>query len=334
MIGTEHADMDYHVGNKTCRFLELFRGTVPFEFVKINYHFDPRETTTVMYEGKIEKARHLATKELEEFRYKMVMKKIQEARNNNRLFTNGDQIGIEDFQIIGDDTELPSLELWLKPSFFYDLAGMNHCVDVPELDDGKGGKTTVRAAYIKDPASFRDVLPNNIGCNSSVITSDSYLILMNRGNVNMQYPNLIGVPAGFMAPDKDRIDGVPNPFKTAQRETSEEAGAGVAPDLNDIKLAQIGRPVTGKTGDLHGEISFIVKSKKTHDEVLKSPKSSKYEGKIFAVPFEPKQMAPYMLNPDKWVPAHWAITAFNLEREFGMEELAKALDEAEPLPEK
>jgi hypothetical protein len=334
MSGTEHADMDYHVGSKTCAFLELFRGMVPFEDVKINYHFDPRETTTVVYEDKPERARVVATKELEEFRYNMVKRKIKEARDNKRNFSNGDQFGLQDWQILNEDAEHPQLELWMKPAFFYDLAGLNHCVDVAELDDGKGGKTTVRSAYIKDPSSFRDVLSNNIGCNSSVITEDKYLILMNRGNVNMQYPNAIGVPAGFMSVEKDRIDGVPNPFKTAQRETAEEAGAGVAPDVKDIKLVQIGRPVTGKTGDMHGEISFIIKSKKNHTEVLKAPKSSKYEGKLFAVPFEPKKVAPYMLKPEKWVPAHWAVTAYTLEAEFGMEALAKALDEAQPLPEK
>jgi hypothetical protein len=331
---TIHEDLDFHVGKKVVGFYEIFNGNIPFNDLVCHYRHDPREVTTIVYEDKAEKARVLPTPELDGFRYNMIKRKMKEARDAKRMFNNGSQIGLHDWMLADEDSEHPRVELWMMPSYFFDLAGLNHCVDVPELDDGKGGKTTIRQAYIKNPISFRDVLPNNIGVNTSVISSDGQFILMNRGNVNMQYPNTVGVPAGFMSAEKDRIDGIPNPFMTAKRETTEEAGgAAVRADIRDFKLVQIGRPVTGKTGDLHAEISMTLESKTTADEILKSPRTGKYEGKLFAVPAEPRKVAPYMARPEKWVPAHWAVTALHLLRKFPEEEVVQALNEAEPLPE-
>jgi hypothetical protein len=350
------ADWDFHVGPLTIPFYEAHRGRHPFNRVQINYDATA-PTEMVPYFDKPEPGIQLPTAELREFRLKMVRSKKKEADEKKQGMSNGLQVGLVDMRLHDEDNADTVLEVYTRPSFFYDHIALGMHVDVPELDDEKGGKTTIRAAYGQNPETFRGVLPNNIGVNTCPITSDGYLIWMSRGTQNLQYPgqadvrvpSMLGVPAGFMQrtrKDKkgnqtrgDYVGLAPNPFVTAKWETEEEAG--IIAHLEDFELVQIGRPVTGKTGDLHAEINMMLRTGMTADQVLEAPRTGKYEGKLFALPFEPRPVAALLwgITPEhkrskdpraNWVPAHAALVAYAAEQQFGADALIKALEETNP----
>lgn len=317
----EFADWDFHIGTLTIPFYEAVRGDFKIQDVEIKY--EKAALTQMTYDDKQEAGLLMPFEELQVFRYKMVQAKLKEATEKKRVMSNGQQVGLKNWRLHDEDSQRPILELYFRPSYFFDHAGINMSLDVPELDDGKGGKTTVRNVLGQNPENFDDGMPNSIGVNTSVITSDGYLVLMNRGDKNMQYPNMLGVgAAGFMSREKDCIGFVPNPFLTAKRETFNEGG--IEACLENFTLVQVGRPVSGKTGDMHGEICTILETKMTADEILKANKKEKYEGRHFKVPFQPNDIAPYLKK--QWVPAHAALTALTVEKKFGKEALENAVN--------
>jgi len=207
----------------------------------------------------------------------------------------------------------------------------------------EGRKVSVRQKYVKNPLDLNDVLANPIGCSATVISEpDNNFMMVERSMKLSQYPGLYGdYAAGFMNPDKDLIDGKPNPFKTLQREIQEEAG--IACSINDIKLFGIGRAMD----DLHGEIWGELRTPLTVQEILSAPVKDKYENlRRFDVPFEPKEVLRYITKtidqipigvpPEscvwiigrspKWVPAHAVNTIHSLEREYGHDKVIKALE--------
>jgi len=277
------------------------------------------------------------------FKDQLVDKKKKEAEARGAPFYDGPMVRLNDYGIkIQDDiTEAHRLVLKFGKTSWFSYSATNKSLDEKILKQN-GRKVSIREKYIKDPLDLNDVLANCVGSNATVISEpDHRLVMVERSMKLAQYPALYGdAVAGFMHPEKDLIDGKPNPFKTLQREAQEEAG--ITCSVNDLKLLGVGRAMD----DLHGEIWSELRTPLTVQEIYSAPKKDKYEAlRMFDVPFEPKEVLKFLIKTidqtpvgvpsesnvwiidrsPKWVPAHAVNVIHSLEREYGHDKVVRTL---------
>lgn len=282
--------------------------------------------------------------DIDTFKTQLVEKKKNEAEARGAPFFDGQMVRLNDYGVKIKDlkTEDQKLVLTLSRTSWFTYSSTNKSLDEKILEE-QGRKFSVREKYVTDSLNLSDVLANPIGCSATVISEPDHSLMMTERSMKLaQYPGLYGdYAAGFMNPDKDLVDGKPNPFKTLEREAKKEAGIDFS--VNDLKLLGVGRAMD----DLHGEIWGELRSSLTVQEILSLPVRDKYENlRRFSVPFEPKDVLKYVATTidstpigvppasgawvigksPKWVPAHALNTIRSLEREYGHDKLIKELE--------
>ncbi|MBI4173694.1 MAG: hypothetical protein HY519_03155, partial [Candidatus Aenigmarchaeota archaeon] len=237
-----------------------------------------------------------------------------------------------------------ALSLHLQPTTWFTYEATNKSLDTGYVDDGKGGKATIRQKYVVDPLFLNDNLANATGASVVLISvPDAKLVYVQRSGQLSQYPLLYGVAAaGFMDQVKD-VDarGNPNPFHTMARKTQAEMGITAKPE--DFILRGVGRAMD----DLHGEIWGELRTDLSVKQILATEKSDKYEQlAIKGVYFDPayvakifkdcmsasdwKQRIGLWLDADEyvsipaWVPAHFVATVESLIQEYGRDKVERA----------
>ncbi len=267
----------------------------------------------------------------------LVQAKREDCQKRKAPFFNGRQVamrGAYSRPLDSGQDEREVLHLEMAPSFFFTYAATNQALDKQVLDDGAGNKSSIRQRYITDPTNFNDCLSNSTGVSMVLISKPDHAVtFVKRSEKLAQYPSRWGVAAaGFMNRDavvdkekklirlnRDCIGGVPNPFLTARHELAEEMG--VPADINDIVLFGAGRPLD----DLHGELWGEFRTDMTSQQILQTRKTQKFEHlKVFQVPFEPRPVLEYLINPEHclnpyeaWVPVHALAMVDSLRHEFG-----------------
>jgi len=203
-------------------FYTFIEGKFEFNDVIVKYTFDPLE---MFYDEEVEK-----------WLYKPVVLPL----------------GIKNLMkgMKGKDTQLCKLRnckvkdgrliLEIKPTSWLTYQTTNLSLD-REVCLSNGSRISIRKKYGINVENLDDFLANPIGVSAMLISEpDNATFLVKRSKMLDQYPGLYGVfAAGFMERERDSLAGVPNPFKTIQREIKEEVGIDV--ELNDFKIFCIGR---------------------------------------------------------------------------------------------
>lgn len=250
-----------------------------FKFNDVNCHYDPVEI--------------VLPEDMAAYRDRLVEKRRKEAEDRGAPFYDGQQVRLKNYgtRMKDIDSRDLGLVLFFGPASFFTYSATNHSLDEKILVDDKGNPISIREKYIRDPLNLNDILQNSTGVSATLRTTvDKQLIIVERSMKLAQYPGLYGdAIAGFMQRNKDIADGVPNPFKTLQREAYEEAGIRCSPE--DFVLFAVGRAMD----DLHGEIWGELKVDMAAKEVLELPKKAKYENlRMFSVPFDPEAVLRYV----------------------------------------
>lgn len=278
----------------------------------------------------------------------LVERRRKEAEARGAPFFDGQMVRLVDYGIKVEDkdaeTEKERLILRLAPTSWFTYSATNRSLDDKILEGQNGNPISIKDKYGLDVLNLNDCLANSIGVSATVISEpDHKLVMVERSEKLSQYPSLYGVAAaGFMDRTRDIVAGVPNPFKTIQRELEEEAG--IKCSVNDYKLFTVGRALD----DLHVELFGEIRTKYTVQEIMSAPKRTKYESlRIFDVPLTPKDVLKYLVitvekvpagvtsgadtwvagRSPKWVPAHAYNTIQSLMREYGQEKVMRDLSE-------
>ena len=255
------------------------------------------------------------------YKGKIIAEKEADAKAKGKVFFDGQQVRMKDYGHRVANKETEELKLYLKfgPGSYFTHACTGQIVDKKMLKDENGKDVSIREKYIKDHYSWDDCLGNSVGVSTAIISRpDHALVYVKRSDKITQYPGRFGVAAaGFMDRKKDLMDNVPNPFKTMQRETTEEMG--VETQFGDFKITGIGRP----WDDLHGELWGVTKTDKTVAQIRGSPKKQKYESlAMLDVPFEPRSVLPILKDAgNTWVNAHAVATIDALLQEYKTDEV-------------
>lgn len=335
-------DFIWKIGKLEIPLYVFWEGTTTPENLKINHHYELERFVKKLFYNHEDEVMELDNSELDKYRTDVLtemIKKNAESANPKAIF-NGFNYGLVSAPtLLSDENEKnPVIRLDTVTRRFFDhiAMGINNgevlLFDNPLYFDNK--TKTLKQKYIKDPLSFYNFLPYTIGVNTSIRTYDGYLILMNRGDKNVQYANSKGTgAAGFGDAKKDVIQqegqigdnpkGVPHPALTSIRESSEEAGVPIK--LKDLRLKHIAMTAD----DYHIEVSWKAETEMKANEVLTSRKKSKYEGRHFAVPFDLKEETlKHLVNHNEWGPkAHLVLQWQHLEDEFGEEKLVQKINE-------
>jgi hypothetical protein len=260
----------------------------------------------------------------------LVKEKEAAAKARGAPFYDGPMVRLKDYGFSDENEEKCKVILKEQLTSYFTYQATNASLDKKICD---GGTKTIREKYIKNPYSFDDVLANPIGVSVLVISEEGKMVYVQRSNKVNIFPNLYhDLAAGYMNPQKDLIDGKPHPFKTAQRETEEEAG--IKFDVNEFKLLCVGRD---SSTDLHPEIFGELRTPMTVEEILSTPKRAKFEQlKILNIPFTPEDviplLRPYIKRENNyeavgWVPAGAVNVLYSLIGEYGYERVKKVVDE-------
>ena len=254
------------------------------------------------------------------FKEELVEKKRKEAEEKGRSFFDGSMVRLSGYNV--DDTN-HKLFLEGERTSYFTFAATNKSIDkemVREMMKLRGD------SYL----NLNDGLANPIGVNVGLVSEpDNMMIITKRSEKLGQYPDLHGIAAGFMNPDKDR-----SPFDTARREVKEEMGV----DIKDLKMFGIGRA----GDDRHIEAQMYATTDYTTEEIQSAPKSGKWEHtEIHYVDFTPKDVMSYLTRTiseepagvppgtgvwmpgesPKWVPAQWKVVLDILTREYGFDKV-------------
>ena len=284
---------------------------------------------------------------LDTYMKETVRMKKEQAEREGKAFYDGGLV-----RLVGVREDGNRVLMELQRTSYHRFACSNR-----SLDKKLSGKT-IRELYVNenDLKNLKDGLANPIGVNLGIVTSDNHVILTKRSKKLHQYPELYGVPAGFMKPE-DRYDdkkyGVfplktseTSPFITAIRELWEEVNISDSTIPENMKLIEIGRAYD----DLHPEIIMHTKTDAKSKDVREHAKFAvdKFEGPPVLAEFNPRALSKYMVEtikerpagtpdiqdvwiPEKspqWVPAHWRTVYLLLEKEYGAKEIEKELKKA------
>jgi hypothetical protein len=261
--------------------------------------------------------------DIAEYKDKIIKQKEEDAKKNGKVFFDGPQVRMRNYghRVVGDESVM-KLYLEFGPGSYFTHACTGQILDEKILKDDAGNTVSIREKYIKNPRSWNDCLGNPVGIGSVLISEkDNALVYVKRSDKITQYPGRYGVAAsGSMDGKKDLLDDLPNPFKTIQREITEEMG--VETRLEDFKLTGVGRP----WDDLHCELWGFTVVDKTVGQILGAPKKHKYESlTIESVDFEPKSVMKILKNPaDSWVNAHVVATIDALLKHYKTDEVMSA----------
>jgi hypothetical protein len=319
----------------------LQTGKYGFEDLIIDYRFDPE---SMRWDEKAKewlyKPEFGLPEDISANLRAMVEKGKKEAEEKGRLFFDGQLVKLTGYSMGVKKGE--KLILKTAPTSWFAYQATNRSLDEKILIDSENKPTTIREKYKIDPKNLDDILANPIGVSAVVISEpDHAMYFVKRSHVNVQYPNLYGVGvAGFMDRIGDAVAGVPNPFKTIQREAKEEAG--IECSMNDFTLFTVGRALD----DLHAELFGVIRTSMAIREILNAPKKAKNEALSFiTVPFQPREVLEYITKtiekiPDgipsgreawivgaspKWVPAHVVATIQALEDEYGHKRIMREM---------
>jgi hypothetical protein len=339
--------LGYTFGNLRIPCIVFQADKYKFEDVIIDYRFDPKSMKfDDLKKEWLYQPEFGLPEDISANLRALVDKRKREAEEKGRLFFDGQLVKLAGYSMhvrkedILSEDEKPVLKI--SPSSWFAYQATNRSLEEKILIGNDGKPTTIMEKYRIDPLILDDVLANVIGVSAVIISEpDHAMYFVQRGSKNDQYPNLYGVgAAGFMNRLRDSIAGVPNPFKTIQNETEQEAG--IKCSLNDFTLFSVARALD----DLHGELFGVIRTPMTIQEILSAPKTKKYESlNPITVPFEPKEVLKYVTktiekipdgitsgqdawivgNTPEWVPAHAVATIQALEDEYGHERVMNEL---------
>lgn len=299
-------DFDYRMGKIEMDFLELARGRFGEGQVIINWSPEQEKVIPDEIRDPIEQE---------------IIQKEKEAKEQGKLFFDGPLVGCRGFEVKDGTMVFDTV-----PTSYFKYSGTNQSLD-KEMSEG----WTIRQRYITNPYDFRDVLADPIGVSTFLITEDNKGFFAKRSVKLSTYPSKNGIlPAGYMHPEKDLIDGMPNPFRTAEREAKEELGL---EGKLEVELTGFGRP----KDTMHSELYGTFRTEMTAREVMDKLKESKKAVKTFdfgpdeheAVYF--REFAPESIITrenfgdanDGWVLAH-AIAPINaLINEYGLKRVKR-----------
>lgn len=252
----------------------------------------------------------------------IVKKKAEESKAKGVPFYDGDLVRVFDYGFSDEDENRPIVTLYEQPSKWTTFLASNLSLDYMS--------PTEKELFAK-PFSLNDSLANPAGVSTLVINKENEMVYVQRSDKVATYKNFFhDLTAGYMDPKKDMLDGKPHPFMTAKREMQEEAGMDF--DLNDYKLLSIGRD----SNDFHVEIFGELRTDLTYDEILSTPKKSKFETlSIKRVEFTPEKVIPLLkgyanrtdCKPVDWVPAGAVNILQSLMGEYGYARVKRAVDE-------
>lgn len=265
--------------------------------------------------------------ELAAYKDRIMKSKKAEAEKAGRVLFDGKLVRLVDY-FPNDD--LGSLKLVVQPTSFFAHTASNKVLE--DAIDELGGKSPLQF-YGLMPKELGNVLANPMGVNSTLVTKDNYVIIIERSSKLSQYPGLYGIPAGFMNPDDKTVHAA------GYREIKEEVGDFSA----EIRLIEIGRALD----DFHVEINMMGRIDENKSRIEGAITKSEWEskGKYF-IPFNPRDCAKYLATTitsipsnvppsnwvlgksPKWVPAHHRALCLALAKEYGQDDVNSEIGKA------
>jgi hypothetical protein len=212
----------------------------------------------------------------------LLEKRRAEAEERRAAFDQRDIVRLDDYEIeLSDPYEAPwPLVLHVSLTDYYTRAVTNHSLD-ETLPDGQ----LMRRRYGGDPADLADSrLANPLGVNLSVVTSDNWVCIAERGEKVATNPGGYA-PAVSGTGNLDDFEATYSysPFLTARRQAYHEATGLYMPKLEDITFFGLARTLTYYDPFLFGEIRVPL----AWDELRSMPRRDSWDAEfLVAVPLE------------------------------------------------
>lgn len=192
-----------------------------------------------------------------------------------------------------------TLHLTFSSTNYFDFASLNAGLD-DELYS-TNNDLTLRELLREDIKSLsKSVLPNPLSVNlSMVLVNESKIVISLHSKKNFeatgQYTTPIGGTVSLTEGDCGNT-GIPDPFKTAQREAHEEMGLNIKTD--SMRITGLGRDQLNLKPQLYGYVKMSISSK----ELLDAWRSSKHVDEtdvMLFYDFDDKKLL-QILQKDRW----------------------------------
>lgn len=244
--------------------------------------------------------------ELKEFAAHYIPKREEECRRQGIVFINNRQVRLTSASW-GSSTQkggLDNLPLYLTLGWtWYNYTAITNLKTEERLADGR----TIGQKYAAPIDNLRDCkLSNPIATNMSVVTSDNFIFLGQRGH-SVQALNGGYQPAvsGDGQPEDVNSDGIYDPFNTAIRESMEECiGEVYRPTTDEVTFFGLGRWMKTRFPFLFGEIRLKNLSAKQLESMRPT---NEWEGIRIKLPFTVEAIT-------EWVVQRYRDQYFGRER--------------------
>lgn len=215
-----------------------------------------------------------------------------------------------------------TLDLWFKPSDYYTSLATYRNLDKQDFRE----KYFPDKDWIYPSPSF----VNSIGVNLTVITADNHVILTQRSATQGIRPRMFSNSVSESASrpvDRGTISLAPDLYRCASRGLFEELGLREGKDFESSQIIFLCFGVDTQYA-LYGPRGMI-KTQKTSSEILRGwhngVKDRMESKKLHVLPFNPKDVASFVLSHEPWFPGALPGLYFTLAHEFGREEVDKII---------
>lgn len=245
---------------------------------------------------------------------------------------NGPMYLLERISISRTETdEMPILKLWFRDSDYFTFLATNYDPMNRLVPNGTGKFVSLKEKYLADTDFFNPIpfMTTSFGVNVAVITSDGYLLLVERSDRVYGYRRIfdVSVVEGLRPGSDVGSNGMPDLHMCAQRGASEELGIEI--QIEEVRFLSVGVKPQDNQYAILGVTKLGYDLKRV--ELLRSTKAAKDSwelSKILPLPIKnPESVIRFIYNnePDSWSPNGLVCIFHALVYEFGKRSVANAL---------
>jgi hypothetical protein len=220
----------------------------------------------------------------------IIKARIEDAVRTGRIFHDGSLVRLESWH-----ESAGHLILRLGKTSWFDYISSNRIID-EKIFNGRSLRSMIEE---KSGVPEYECLANPVTVTTSIITSDSKILVSRRSMKLSQYPGMFTASSSGFMDIKDVIKGSPHPFESARRETKEELNLSVP--VGKFKLNGIMR----SSEYMHFQVLLEARVDFASDEMLKNMKTSDEVDEVVIIERDVKAFRTFLKKhpTEEWVPA-------------------------------
>lgn len=233
-------------------------------------------------------------------REQVIKAKAEEASRRNKIFHDGRLVRLENWH-----ENAGHLIIRFGETSWFDYISSNRIID-EKIFNGRSLRLMIDE---KSGVTEYECLANPVTVTTSIITSDSKILVSRRSMKLSQYPGMFTASSSGFMDIKDVIKGSPHPFETARRETKEELNLSVP--VGKFKLNGIMR----SSEYMHFQVLLEARADFASDKMLKIIKTSDEVDEILVIERDVKAFGEFLKKhpTEEWVPAGLNAVRLSLE---------------------